>query len=108
MMWPKTKRVTYYKCPVCGMNSTDRETVQRHFRQHTIQAEEVVYCNICGQGWYVGAWGEHGAIERAEACQKKHQKEGNTEDVAARTFFLSGGTFGFPTIKKGGKSDDRP
>lgn len=101
MIRPKIKRVTYYKCPVCGMNSTDREAVQRHFRQHTIQAEEVVYCNICGQGWPVAAWGKRRATEKAEACQKKHQEEGNAEDTAARTFFLSGGAFGFPTIRKG-------
>lgn len=104
------KRITiqkriYYHCPVCRYNSTDRKEVQRHFRTHTIQAEEVVYCNICGAGWYVSAYGEHGARERAAACVGKHQEEGNIDDVAAATFFLSEGAFGYPTVKKGGKEE---
>lgn len=98
------KRI-YYHCPVCRYNSTDREAVQRHFRTHTIQEEEVIYCNICGAGWHVSAYGELCARKMAANCVKKHKEEGNIDDVAAKTFFLSEGAFGYPTIKKGGKND---
>ena len=38
-------------------------------------------------------------------CVRKHQEEGNIDDVAAATFFLSEGAFGYPTVKKGGKEE---
>lgn len=105
------KRITiqkriYYYCPVCRYNSTDREAVQRHFRTHTIRAEEVVYCNICGAGWYVNAYGEKGARDAAAACVRKHQEKGDADDVAAATFFLSEGAFGYIKKIKGGRVEN--
>ena len=102
---PIIQKRIYYHCPVCRYNSTDREKVQRHFRTHTIQTEEVVYCNVCGAGWHVSAYGEQGARKNAADCVRKHQEEGNIDDVAAATFFLSEGAFGYPTVKKGEKND---
>ena len=37
----QTISVTYYKCPVCGKNSTSKQEIERHFRQHQIKADEV-------------------------------------------------------------------
>jgi len=99
------KTRTFYKCPVCGKNSTDRGQIQRHFAQHTIIAEEIVYCSICGEGWYVDYWGKDGARRKA-ACYEKHKEAGNMDETAARAFFLSGGDFGYPTVKKGGKDGE--
>lgn len=100
------KTRTFYKCPVCGKNSTDRGQIQRHFAQHTIIAEEIVYCSICGEGWYVDYWGKDGARRKAAACYEKHKEAGNMDETAARVFFLSGGDFGYPTVKKGGKDGE--
>lgn len=103
------KTRTFYKCPVCGKSSTDRGQIQRHFAQHTIIAEEIVYCSICGEGWYVNYWGERGARQKAAACFLNHKKAGDIDETAARAFFLSGGEFGYPTVKKGrndGKNED--
>lgn len=100
------KTRTFYKCPVCGKNSTDRGQIQRHFAQHTIIAEEIVYCSICGEGWYVDYWGKDGARRKAAACYEKHKEAGNMDETAARAFFLSGGDFGYPTVKKGGKDGE--
>lgn len=93
------KTRTFYKCPVCGKSSTDRGQIQRHFAQHTIIAEEIVYCSICGEGWYVNYWGERGARQKA-ACFLNHKKAGDIDETAARAFFLSGGEFGYPTSKE--------
>ena len=95
----------FYKCPVCGKNSTDRKQIQQHFTQHTIIEEKIVHCSICGEGWYVSHWGERRAKQKAAACFLNHKKSGNMDETAAKAFFLSGGTFGYPTVR-GGKDDD--
>lgn len=95
----KTKSVKYYCCPVCQKNSTDRAEIEKHFREsHQIKTDEVIYCTVCGAGWHVNAYGKRGARERAENCFRKHQEEGNADEVAALTFFLSGGNFGYVKI----------
>lgn len=100
-----TKKITFWKCPVCGLNSSDRQKVQKHFeRSHTITAEEIVYCNICGAGWYVNAYGAAKASELANECYQKHMEAGECDEIAARTFFLSGGAFGYVQNIKGGRA----
>lgn len=104
MIRPKhIKRATFYECPVCGYSSGDRKVIQQHLQSHPIITEEVVYCNICGAGWYVNAYGERGAKERAEECYQKHQRAGNMDEVAMRSFFMSGGRFGYTIIDEGEK-----
>lgn len=97
----ETKRMTFYSCPVCGMNSTDKKEIQDHFRTHTIKSEEWVYCRACGAGWSVAAYGLKSAAEQAKNCYNKHISEGNLTETAERTFFLSGGEFGFLCQKRG-------
>ena len=93
-----TISVTYYECPVCGKNSTNKKEIERHFRQHQIMDDEVIYCNICGAGWYVNAYGKIRAEKKAEECYKRHIEEGNADEVAAKAFFLSEGTFGYVKV----------
>ncbi|WP_024346569.1 hypothetical protein [Lacrimispora indolis] len=97
----KIKSVVYYECPVCGLNSSNREKMQRHYAGHTLKTDEVVYCNICGAGWHVNHYGKRRAVELAEECHQKHVDEGNVDKVAGRTFFLSGGSFGYVRVKEG-------
>ena len=75
----------YYKCPV-------------------IKAEEIVYCTICGAGWYVGAHRREGAYKRAKECYKRHFVEGDADQTAGMTFFLSKGTLGYVRIYEGRKN----
>ena len=103
---PMVKTMTFYKCPVCGKNSTDRMEIQQHFSQHTIIAEEIVYCSICGEGWYTNVYGQRGARQRAENCYLNHKKAGDTDETATRAFFLTGGEFGYPIVKKGEINDN--
>ena len=98
----KIKKVTFYRCPICGITSDNQKEIQDHFRNHAIQSEEWYFCRACGAGWSVSAHGPERAAEMARKCYQKHIDEGNLIDTAARTFFLSGGTFGFPVIRKGG------
>ncbi|SHO50110.1 hypothetical protein [Anaerocolumna xylanovorans] len=91
----KTIQVTYYECPVCGYNHTDRQKVYKHFTSHPIKVNEIVYCKICGAGWNVKARGKEAAIRKAEECFQKHQEEGNIDEVATEAFFLSHGAFGY-------------
>ncbi len=98
----QTISVTYYECPVCGKNSTSKPEIERHFRQHQIKADEVIYCKICGAGWYVNAYGKIGAQERAKECYKKHIEAGDADEVAARAFFLSKGAFGYVRMEASG------
>lgn len=103
----RIEKITLFSCPICGMNSTDRKEIQDHFKKHTIRAEEWVYCRACGAGWSVAAWGPDGAAEHARNCYQKHIDEGNLTETAVRAFFLSGGTAGFPVIRKGGLHEKR-
>lgn len=96
------KKVTFYRCPACGMSSTDRKQIQDHFKTHSIQSEEWVYCHACGAGWSVAAYGKKRAEELARDCYKRHISDGNLIETASKTFFLSGGEFGFYKIIKGG------
>lgn len=80
----QTISVTYYECPICGKNSTSKPEIERDFRQHQIKADEVIYCKICGAGWYVNAYGRIGAEEKA------------------RAFFLSKGAFGYVRVEASG------
>lgn len=89
------KKVTFYRCPVCGISSDNLKEVQEHLRAHTIKAEEWYYCRACGAGWSVSAYGPDQAAELARECYQKHIDEGNLTETAAETFFLSGGTFGW-------------
>ena len=84
----KIKKVTFYECPVCGKNSSDRKEIERHYKSHTIKAEEVCYCSICGEGWYSNAWGAARAAEMARKCYQKHIDEGDIDEVATRAFFF--------------------
>lgn len=93
-----TISVTYYKCPVCGKNSTNKKEIERHFRQHQIKDDEVIYCNICGAGWHVNAYGKIRAKKEAEECYKRHIEEGDADEVATKTFFLSEGAFGYVKV----------
>lgn len=99
----KTKSVIYYECPACGKNSSNRQEIQKHFATHTLKTAEVVYCNICGAGWHVNHYGKAQAVKMAERCHQKHINEGNIDEVAAQTFFLSGGSFGYTRVKEGKK-----
>lgn len=96
----QTISATYYECPVCGKNSTSKQEIEQHFRQHQIKVDEVIYCKICGAGWYVNAYGKIKAREKAEECYKKHIEAGNADEVAARAFFLSKGVFGYVRVNE--------
>lgn len=98
----QTISATYYECPVCGKNSTSKHEIEKHFRQHQIKADEVIYCKICGAGWYVNAYGKQIAKEKAEKCYKKHIEAGNADEVAAKAFFLSKGVFGYVRVETSG------
>lgn len=97
-----TISVTYYECPVCGKYSTSKQEIEKHFRQHQIKDDEVIYCKICGAGWYVNAYGKIRAKEKAEECYKKHIEAGDADEVAARAFFLSKGVFGYVRVEASG------
>lgn len=94
----QTINVIYYECPVCGRNSTSRKEIERHFREHQIKTDEVIYCKICGAGWHVNAYGKIRAEEKAKECYKKHIEAGDADEVAARAFFLSKGAFGYVRV----------
>lgn len=96
----RTINVTYYECPVCGKNSTNKQEIENHFRQHQIKTNRTIYCKICGAGWYVSAYGKKRAKELAEECYKRHIEAGNADETAARSFFLSKGAFGYVKIKE--------
>lgn len=93
-----TISVTYYKCPVCGKNSTNKKEIEQHFKRHGIEEEEVIYCKTCGAGWDVNTYGRMRAKREAEECYKRHIEEGNADEVATETFFLSEGTFGYVKV----------
>lgn len=67
-------KVVYYICPVCQKSSTDQESMEKHFRQHTLIEEEWAYCKICKAGWCVKHYGKE-AYERARECEKVHRAE---------------------------------
>ena len=108
----RSRSVKYYCCPVCGKNSTDRIAIEKHYRErHPVKIDEVIYCNICGAGWHVNAYGDRGARERAAACYQSHIDNGDMDETAGRAFFLSGGSFGYVNVKKGlqdGKKEKEP
>lgn len=102
MKQQRTRKVKYYCCPVCGNKSTDRMAIEKHYRErHPLKTDEVIYCNICGAGWSVNAYGDRGAREQAAACYQKHIDKGDINEAATRTFFLSGGLFGYVKVKRG-------
>lgn len=101
------KRVIFYKCPVCGRSSSNKPEIKECYRKHGIQAEEVIYCGICGHGWYVNAWGEKEAVRRAKECEKEHVEKGEADSEGIRAFFLSGGAHGRAKILKGGKDNEK-
>lgn len=83
----QTISVIYYKCPVCGRNSTNKKEIERHFRQqHQIKDDEVIYCKICGAGWHVNAYGKKRAVEMAKECYKRHITAGDADETATRAF----------------------
>lgn len=95
----QTISAIYYKCPVCDQSSTSKQNIEQHFyKEHPIKAEEVIYCKICGAGWYVNAYGRARAQEKAKECFKKHIETGEMDEVGKRAFFLSKGVFGFTRI----------
>lgn len=98
----KIKKITYYECPVCGMNSSNRKAVEKHYRSHAIKAKEFCYCSICGEGWSCDAWGAARAAELAQKCYQDHVDKGDIDEVATQTFFLSGGFFGHVKIRSKG------
>lgn len=100
--------VIYYECPVCGRNSINRKEIARHFREHQIKTDEVIYCKICGAGWHVNAYGKIRAEEKAKECYKKHIETGDADKVATEAFFLSKGAFGYVRVndKTGGGEDE--
>lgn len=84
----RSRSVKYYCCPVCGKNSTDRIAIEKHYRErHPVKIDEVIYCNICGAGWHVNAYGDRGARERAAACYQSHIDNGDMDETAGRAFF---------------------
>jgi len=104
----RSRSVKYYCCPVCGKNSTDRIAIEKHYRErHPVKIDEVIYCNICGAGWHVNAYGDRGARERAAACYQSHIDNGDMDETAGMAFFLSGGSFGYVNVKKGGLQDGK-
>lgn len=51
MKFEKIKRVTYYRCPICEENSTNRAKIEMHFREaHQVRADKFICCGICGEG----------------------------------------------------------
>lgn len=81
---------------------------RKHYRErHPVKIDEVIYCNICGAGWHVNAYGDRGARERAAACYQSHIDNGDMDETAGRAFFLSGGSFGYVNVKKGGLQDGK-
>ena len=95
------KKIRFYRCPVCGKNSTNCREIQEHYRKHTLETEEWVHCRACGAGWSATAWGPEKAEDRARKCYQEHIRKGELREVAARTFFATGGVFGFPEIVNG-------
>lgn len=85
----------YHECPVCGVQSTSKRKIEQHFRRHQIKTEELVYCTICGAGYYVSAYGKKRATEMARECYKRHFIEEEADQTAGETFFLTGGQFGY-------------
>lgn len=89
------KIITFYKCPICHVNHSSPEEAKRCMNKHQIEGETIIYCETCGAGWYVKAWGETRARGLAAACEKKHEEDGNAVEVARKAYFLSGGDHGW-------------
>lgn len=87
--------VIYHECPVCGIQSISKRKIEQHFRKHQIKTEELVYCTICGEGYYVRAYGKKRVTEKARECYKRHFVEEDADRTAGKTFFLTGGQFGY-------------
>lgn len=95
------KKIRFYSCPVCGKYSTNYREIQEHYKRHTLAIEEWIHCRACGAGWSVTAWGLKRAENSARKCYQEHICKGELQEVAAKTFFMTGGVFGFPEIVKG-------
>ena len=95
------RKIRFYKCPVCGKYSTDRKEIQAHYKRHALETEEWIHCRACGAGWSVTAWGLERAENNARKCFREHICKDELREVAARTFFMTGGVFGFSEIVKG-------
>lgn len=101
----KIRSVDYYCCPVCGESSTNSLEIQKHFQKHQIKVERVIYCNICGEGWYTRAYGEEEAKRRADQCCQSHIDDGSADVIARRTWLYTGGRLGYVKYVKGGRED---
>lgn len=99
MKFERTKSMTYYYCPICMLNSTNKAEIEKHFREgHQVKVKKYIHCNICGEGWDVQAFGEEGARKRAEQCCQSHIDNGKADREASISYFYSHGRFGYVKI----------
>lgn len=89
----QTISVIYYKCPVCGRNSTNKKEIERHFRQqHQIKDDEVIYLLQDMRCWM--------ACERI----REEKSSGNGKRVLQKTYYSRGrrrnGDKGFFLVKR--------
>ena len=81
MKFERTKSMTYYYCPICMLNSTNKAEIEKHFREgHQVKVKKYIHCNICGEGWNVQAFGEEGAGECADTHKSCMSEAQLTED----------------------------
>jgi hypothetical protein len=103
MSWKRIVCETKYFCPVCNEVFSKILDAEKHFKRcHQIKGEKVYHCNICGAGWYAGAYGDVEAASKAEKCYQKHLAERNADEIAMQTYCLSEKRFGYATVIKGG------
>lgn len=90
---------TIYKCPVCQSICSTHEAAKACRDSHHPIVEQWTYCEICGAGWNM----DYHSFGEAQDCERKHHEKGEADTVACRTFFISGGRFGYHTPPQGEK-----
>lgn len=88
------KTEKHYRCPTCGGYYHTRQEAERCRGKHPIQETEYIYCEMCGEGWSINAYGPETAAGYAKACEATHIAKGEAEKKAAGLFFFSGGVLG--------------
>nr|DAW97484.1 MAG TPA: zinc finger and BTB domain-containing protein [Bacteriophage sp.] len=105
MKFERTKSMTYYCCPICEENSTNRAKIEMHFREaHQVRVNKFIRCGICGEGWSVRRFGEETAQRLAEQCCQSHIDVGNADQIATQSYFASHGCVGYVKSMEGEES----
>lgn len=87
--------IAWYRCAVCGTKYETYEEAINCAENHAPDREEFVCCNVCGAGWNTNAFGRAKATKLAKECLERHKRNGETKELARKTFFQTKGTFGF-------------